>query len=429
MPVTEREKERVLANIQRDRLVELTQELVNIPSPTGHEAEVAKFLVDRMKAIGLKSSLQEISEGRYNAIGELRGSGNGNGLKLLFNGHIDTSYSGKEKLLEGGGYKTESYIVDDEWIYGAGSNNMKSAIAGYVEAVRAIVEAGIELPGDIMIAGVAGEIETGPVDEFRGCDYAGHGIGTIHLIRHGLAADCCILGEPTAFQVTPWHFGTVWAAFRTRGTMAHTAFQDRAVNAIDKSMIVYNALKEWSEGYRTRNAFEGMKPNVIISAIRGGWPWRVSRVPVYCDIFMDVRLSPAMDVVELKAELEELLANVKRKHPQLVCEVEFYGTGPGTHIDRNALVVESVSAAHREVFGSPPRVGGVNFYSDAAHMNRYEIPTVNYGLSGRLRTGGEGFDPAEGEHQSISDLVNGAKVYALAALDIASRKRTNGNTR
>jgi len=429
MPVTERERESVLANIQRDRLVELTQELVDIPSPTGHEAEVAKFLVDRMKAIGLKSSLQEISEGRYNAIGELRGSGNGKGLKLLFNGHIDTSYSGKEKLLEGGGYKTESYIVDDEWIYGAGSNNMKSAIAGYVEAVRAIVEAGIELPGDIMIAGVAGEIETGPVDEFQGCDYAGHGIGTIHLIRHGLAADCCILGEPTAFQVTPWHFGTVWAAFRTRGTMAHTAFQDRAVNAIDKSMIVYDALKEWSEGYRTRNAFEGMKPNVIISAIRGGWPWRVSRVPVFCDIFMDVRLSPAMGVVELKAELEELLAELKRNHPKLVCDVEFYGTGPGTHIDRNALVVESVSAAHREVFGSAPRVGGVNFYSDAAHMNRYEIPTVNYGLSGRLRTGGEGFDPAEGEHQSITDLVNGAKVYALAALDIASRKRTNGNTR
>jgi acetylornithine deacetylase/succinyl-diaminopimelate desuccinylase-like protein len=75
------------------------------------------------------------------------------------------------------------------------------------------------------------------------------------------------------------------------------------------------------------------------------------------------------------------------------------------------------------VFGTQPKVGGVNFYSDAAHMNRYQIPTVNYGLSGRLRTGGEGFDPAEGEHQSISDLVQGSKVYALAALDIASRKR------
>jgi len=120
---------------------------------------------------------------------------------------------------------------------------MKSAIAGYLEAVRAIMEAGVgtELPGDIVIAGVSGEIETGPVDEFRGCDYAGHGIGTLHLIRHGLSVDCCILGEPTAFQVTPWHFGTVWVAFRTRGTMAHTAFQDRAVNAIDGVIAPYAA--------------------------------------------------------------------------------------------------------------------------------------------------------------------------------------------
>lgn len=421
MAVNEADKSKILSNIDRDRVVDLTRALVDIPSPTGHEADVADFLVKYMKEMGLRAELQEISEGRYNAIGTLRGSGGG--LKLLFNGHIDTSYSGKETMLQGGGYKTESFIVDDEWIYGAGSNNMKSAIAGYLEAVRAIMDAGVELPGDIVIAGVAGEIETGPVDEFRGCDYAGHGIGTIHLIRHGLSVDCCILGEPTAFQVTPWHFGTVWVAFRTRGTMAHTAFQDRAVNAIDESMIVYNGLKAWSESYRDRNAFEGMKPNVNISAIRGGWPWRVSRVPVYCDIFMDVRLSPAMSVVELKAELEDWLAEIKQKHPRLVCEVEFYGTGPGTHIDKNATIVQSISTAHREVFGAEPRVGGVNFYSDAAHMNRYEIPTVNYGLSGRLRTGGEGFDPAEGEHQSISDLVEGTKVYALAASDIASRKR------
>jgi acetylornithine deacetylase len=238
-----------------------------------------------------------------------------------------------------------------------------------------------------------------------------------------LAADCCILGEPTAFQVTPWHFGTVWVAFRTRGTMAHTAFQDRAVNAIDKSMLVYNALKSWSEGYRDRNVFDGMKPNVIVSAMRGGWPWRVSRVPVFCDIFMDVRLSPEMTVVELKAELEGWLAELKREHPTLDCDVEFYGTGAGTQIDGKALVVESICAAHRQVFGGEPKIGGVNFYSDAAHMNRYQIPTVNYGLSGRLRTGGEGFDPAEGEHQSISDLVAGTKVYALAALDITSRQR------
>lgn len=414
-------REKVLGNIRRDRLVELTRAMIDIPSATGHEADCARFLVERMREIGLKTELQEFAENRFNAIGIARGTGRG--INLLFDGHLDTSYSGKEKVLEGGGYKPVSYVVEDEWIYGAGANNMKSAIAGYVEAVRAIREAGVELPGDIVIAGVSGEIEIGPVDEFQGCDYAGHGIGTLQLIRHGVAVDCAIIGEPTAFQVTPWHFGTVWVAFRTRGTMAHTAWADRAVNAIDESLIIHSALKTWIEDYRNRNVYDGMKPNVNVSAIRGGWPWRVARTPVFCDIFMDVRLSPKTTVRDLKEDLEAFLAGVKRAHPTLRSELEFYAAGPGTVVPKDAFVVGAISRAHQQVFGQAPQVGGVNFYSDAAFLNRFDIPTVNYGLSGRLRSGGDGFDPHDGEHTSITDMVEGAKVYALAALDIASRKR------
>ncbi|MFN0304700.1 MAG: M20 family metallopeptidase [Burkholderiales bacterium] len=422
MPVTTEQKTKVLANIRRERLVELTRALVDIPSATGHEADCARFLVERMREIGLTTELQEIADNRYNAIGILRGTGRG--LNLLFDGHLDTSYSGKEKVLEGGGYKPQSYIVENDWIYGAGSNNMKSAIAGYVEAVRAIKEAGVELPGNVVIAGVSGEIEIGPVDEFQGCDYAGHGIGTLQLIRHGIAVDCAIIGEPTFFQVTPWHFGTVWVAFRTKGTMAHTAWADRAVNAIDETLIIHAALKQWVEGYRNRNIYDGMKPNVSLAAIRGGWPWRVARTPVFCDLFMDVRLSPNMTVMQLKAELEDFLTDLKRAHPNLRSELEFYCAGPGTVVPKDAFVVGAITRAHHDVFGSAPKVGGVNFYSDAAYLNRFDIPTVNYGLSGRLRSGGDGFDPHDGEHTSITDLVEGTKVYALAALDVASRRRS-----
>src|SRR3546814_20215888 len=82
--------------------------------------------------------------------------------------------------------------------------------------------------------------------------------------------------------------------------MAHTAWLDRAVNAVDESMTIYNALKDWIVGYRARNVHDGIMPNVNVSAIRGGWPWRVSRVPVYCDLFLDVRLNPRLGVVALK---------------------------------------------------------------------------------------------------------------------------------
>ena len=60
MVITENDKKKVLANIRREHLVQLTREFVDIPSPTGHEANIAKFLVDHMNGIGLKAHLQEI---------------------------------------------------------------------------------------------------------------------------------------------------------------------------------------------------------------------------------------------------------------------------------------------------------------------------------------------------------------------------------
>ena len=77
----------------------------------------------------------------------------------MFNGHMDTSYSGREPWLAGiPGFQPEGFVKDGR-IYGNGISNMKGALACYVEAVRALQDAGVRLKGDVMIAAVAGEIE------------------------------------------------------------------------------------------------------------------------------------------------------------------------------------------------------------------------------------------------------------------------------
>jgi acetylornithine deacetylase len=50
-------------------------------------------------------------------------------------------------------------VVDDDRIYGRGLVNMKAAFPCYIEAVAAIQKAGVKLKGDLIIAGVVGEIE------------------------------------------------------------------------------------------------------------------------------------------------------------------------------------------------------------------------------------------------------------------------------
>jgi hypothetical protein len=59
---------------------------------------------------------------------------------------------------------------------------MKGALAAYISAVEALQNAGVELKGDVMIAGVVGEIEKTQVDQYRGPQYRGY--GTEQLPRH-----------------------------------------------------------------------------------------------------------------------------------------------------------------------------------------------------------------------------------------------------
>ena len=121
-------------------------DLVNISSPTGQEIGVAHYLVERMGKSGMITDLPLVDEGRPNAVGHLRGSGDG--LNLLFTGHMDTSYSGDEEHLAGDGFKPKA-IFRDGWIWGLGANNMKSGLASALIAIEAIVKAGIKLDGDI----------------------------------------------------------------------------------------------------------------------------------------------------------------------------------------------------------------------------------------------------------------------------------------
>ncbi len=108
-----------------------------------------------------------------------------------------------------------------------------------------------------------------------------------------------------------------------------------------------------------------------------------------------------------------------RKNPQLEgTKTEVFLSAPGTSIPDDHALVESVIAAHRNQLGQAPKMGVETWYSDAAHMNRYGIPTVNYGSAGRIRTGGGGFSTAQGEHVHIGDMIDIVKVYIEVMLNL-----------
>jgi acetylornithine deacetylase len=399
--------ERLIQCVDEHRLVQTACAYVSTPSPTGSELAMAEAVSAAFEDTGLTIGWQEVEEGRPNVLGTLEGRGGG--PTLMFNGHMDTSYSGREPHLRGiVGFQPDAQVRDGR-IYGLGISNMKGALACYLEAVRAVRDAGVKLSGDVLIACVVGEIEkTQWGDEFRGAEYRGYAAGSRYLPSHGGIADMCILGEPTEQRVVLGHFGTMWARISTHGPFIHTAFSSGRMeeNSIVRMREVLDDVLEWIPKWQERSRYRGLDGVVNVGALRGGYPWRVSRTPNRTDLFLDIRVPPTMAMQDAKRELAALVRELRARYPDYGIEYEVFVTAPGAEIDEHHPLIGAIDAGHERVFGRPPERDAVRWFSDASALTRYGIQTVNYGTS-------SGLPGPDGENLDIEGLVKVATVYAL----------------
>jgi acetylornithine deacetylase len=397
--------------VNRDRLVEWASKAISIPSFTGSEEEMARFVEQTFEELGLRVQWQQVEEGRANVLGTL--SGASGGPALMFNGHMDTSYSGREPwLAHVPGFQPEPFVREGR-LYGLGISNMKGALACYVEAVRALVDAGVRLQGDLLVAAVCGEIEKAQYGEAQGAEYRGYASGTRHLVTHGGLADMCVLGEPTEEKVVLGHFGSLWLRISTEGNFIHTAFSEgkRDQNSILRMRDVLDAVLEWIPSWEDdhENSYRGAKAIVNVGALQGGFGWRVSRTPHRTDLFLDVRVPPTKPMPVARREVLEMVRGLAERFPEYGVEGDVYVTAPGAEIAEDHPLVAAIDESHAEVFGSPPERDVTRWFSDASALTRYGVPTVNYGTSTGL------LDTEYGENLEIEGLVRMANVYALVA--------------
>jgi acetylornithine deacetylase len=400
--------------VDRDRLVATASSLVDVHSFTGDEERMADLMVALFDAMGLQVQRQQVEDGRANALGTWVGAGGG--PSLMFNGHMDTSYSGREPWLRGvPGFQPSAFQRDGR-LYGLGISNMKGALACYVEAVRALQDAGVRLRGDVLIAAVSGEIEKTQQGDAQGAEYRGYAAGTRYLVTHGGVADMCLLGEPTEGKVVLGHFGALWLRIRVHGNFIHTAFSEgkRDQNSILRAHAVLEAVQEWIPTWEDDpgNSYRGAKAIVNVGAIEGGFGWRVSRTPHHTDLFLDVRVPPTKEMGVARREVLEWVRSLGERFPGYGIEGEVYVTAPGAEIDEGHELVAAIDAAHAEVFGEAPGRDVTRWFSDASALTRYGIPTVNYGTSTGL------MDVELGENLEIDGLVKTAEVYARVAMTV-----------
>jgi acetylornithine deacetylase/succinyl-diaminopimelate desuccinylase-like protein len=381
-------------HVTAEAVTQALVEMVNIASPTGREGALAEYIVARLAKAGFQSYLQEVSSGRPNAVGVRPGTGEG--VNLLFTGHMDTSYDGDEDYLQGDGFKARA-VVRDGWIWGLGANNMKSGLASALVALEAIHREGIVLKGDLLYGGVVGETEKAPIDEFRGDSTSGYGVGTRYMVLHGITADCAILCEPTNNRVCTSNMGAIWAKITVTGTVSHAANSRHpsVVNAIQEMHALQSDIEKWIATYEAAHVCLGEHPNVTIAAVRGGLPWRLARNPFECSLYLDIRTVPGQTAEQVKRSLPE--------------------------VAEDEPLTRALSESHKRVTGQTSPYIIRRTGADSTHLNRYDVECIAYGPGGRTHPEAKGLMHAVGEHANVENLVTAARVYLDVALTLCNQ--------
>ncbi len=378
--------------IDRDYLVKTLTDLVRInsvnpglvPDAPG-EAEIGAYIAEALRNCDVEPKIYELEPGRLNVVAILKGSAGGR--SLMFNGHTDTV--GVEGMTD-----PFSAEIRDGKLFGRGAQDMKGSIAAMLTAVKALVDASIQLKGDLIFAAVADE------------EYAS--IGTEALVKYH-KADAAIVTEPSDLDVCLAHRGFYVFDFETKGRAAHGS---RYEDGIDANMHTGRILAELEK--LSQNLLESEKhpllgpPSLHVPLINGG-----TELFIYsdrCKISVERRTLPGESHENLVKEMETIISRLGDADERFNASVKICMFRNPYEISPDAEIAQLVKDAASRVLGRTPAYTGHLGWEDTALIAEAGTETVTIGPKGAgLHSHEEWIDI-----QSVVDL---ATILAHAAIN------------
>ena len=427
--IEERERRVVEAiGAGREELIALLSDLVGFDTtaralgdPARDEAALQEHLGDRLGAAGAEVDIWEppagepppgpqIPEGiEFDGRPQLtaRFPGAGGGRSLILNGHIDVVESSP---LEAWTTHPNRAEVRDGHLYGRGSCDMKGGVAAMTFAAMMLAREGVALAGDLTVCTVT--------------DEESWGAGGLAAVAHGVAADACIVTEPSGLDTWVACRGSLIPTITVEGRPGHAGLSQPhreaggAVNAFEKSLVVVDALRRLQEEWRNRA--DGRHPHlstgdIVPCVVRSG-EWAVT-VPAGAELTYHVAHLPAHADPDgwgrpAQREIAEWIARAAAADPWLAehpPRIVWTPGVPAAEVPDDHPIVETMLGAAAAI-GRPGRITGMDSWHDGASFTLAGTPAICFG------PGDLNLAHTTDEHVPVDDLVHCAQALAVATM-------------
>ncbi|MBU0623830.1 MAG: ArgE/DapE family deacylase [Candidatus Thermoplasmatota archaeon] len=380
-------------------VLQLSRELIKIPSVTTHEERISKFIFQRLDKWGLSPKLVPVKGFGRSVFAEI---GDRKAPSIVLNGHIDTV-----EVMSGWKHDPFGAKVENGMLYGLGSLDMKGGIAALMIAFRSIAEMANQHSSRIVLQAVTGEETT--------C------AGTRAMISRGgfRKARAVIVGEGFGGlrAISNGRRGGSYFNIEVTGKAAHGSKPEDGINAIaDAAKIVcaIDAMKLKIVNGLVADDFQTLNESQTVLKISGGS--QTLTVPEKCSLKLVRCTVPGSGNVE--AELSGVIKNLNLKS-RVRIELE---TTPGDllHPYMTAPTSPLVKAAAKSIKAltgkQPMLVIGRSEADDNIIAHDAKVPVICFGP-------GESGDLAK-YHQpeeavSIPQLALASRAYFMTVLEMA----------
>lgn len=335
--------------------VSLLQRIVEIPSLSGEESQLASFLVETMHSLGFHASVDQAG----NAVGIL-----GDGPReIVLLGHMDTVPG------------VIPVRIEESQLHGRGSVDAKGPLAAFIAAAAQVGP----LPGKRIVVVGATEEE------------AASSKGARH-VSQTFAPSYCVIGEPSgAHAVTLGYKGRIVCAYDASTPARHSASKEGSI--LEEGVEFWNQIRRWADAFNVgKKMFDSLDP--ALREIRSENDGLTESIRLRLSIRIPLGLSPEV----VRRHVESLSNDPAR--------LRFWGADPPYRAEKNTPLVRAFLRAIREQGADP----AFKVKSGTSDMNVvgpvWNCPILAYG------PGDSSLDHTPNEHLDLAEYLQAIAVLA-----------------